>query len=155
MTTIFIKIPTVSREARPRKLTFYCFGSLWEIMRPQCPGLPIIPLSKVSSVSTFSLSGSLRKPATRPSLSPYTSGFYLLTGFHRGPSSRPFTDSMALAPTYLGPRQRHSYLSFSFLIEYPMGPIFPHGTLNCLISSYCLLCFLFFPLLLHCVVCGS
>ena len=133
----------MSREARPRKLTFYCFGSLWEMMRPQSPGPPAIPLSKVSSASTFSLSVSLRKPATRPSLSPCTSGFYLLTGFQRGPSSRPSTDSTA--PTFFGASPEAQLPLFFFFDWVAYGaPIFPRGTLNCLVSSHCLL-FSFFP----------
>lgn len=113
------------------------------MMQPQCPGPPTVPLSGVSSVSTCSLSVSLRKPATRP-LIPCTSGFYLLTGFHRGPSSRPFTDSVALASSFFGASPEAQLPLSSFLTEYPVGPICPHRTLHCLISSHCVL-FAFFP----------
>ena len=136
------KILTVSREVRPRKLTFYCLGSLWEMMRPQCPGPPTVPLSEVSSVSTCSLSVSLRKPATRP----LSSRVPLLTTFSLDSKEVQAPDHLHtpwhwLLPTW-GSRQRHSYLSLLF-DWVPCGAHLPSGNSSLShLLSLCSVCFL-------------
>lgn len=71
-----------------------------KILPPQSPMASTVLLRESGQSLPSAFHGPVEDPLTSPSLSPCTSGFYLLTGFYRGPSSRPFVDSMILASIF-------------------------------------------------------